>query len=72
MNESEKAIWSARATPMQPLTAAKLCWHLPVDEWQDPEKVAAELGATAKEVLTIVFNHQDFEYSEGMIRRVAY
>lgn len=54
------------------LSAHELTRHLPVDEWQDPEKVAAELSTTAQEVLQIVFNSCDFEYSDGMIRRVAY
>lgn len=54
------------------LTAIELTRHLPVDEWQDPAKVAAELQTTAEEVLQIVFNYHDFEYSEGMIRRIAY
>lgn len=54
------------------LTANDLTRHLPVDEWQHPEKVAAELATTPEEVLQIVFNSADFEYSGGLIRRVAY
>lgn len=60
---------------MNELTIARLRWHLPPDVWQELDRVAAELGATRDEVLTLAMTYHDIEYSGGKpdeIRRVAY